>query len=112
MKVSALTPSPANHEPFKRSRARFIPESSGCYVLATFEQSILYIGLTNNLRRRITEHLDSPAKTLPTPGGRAVLVYWIENSDINKIERTWLNIHIQHEGTLPSLNKIYSPTNT
>jgi hypothetical protein len=38
-----------------------------------------------------------------------VLFHWVETKDINTVERTWMNIHIQHEGTLPPLNKAYSP---
>lgn len=109
MKIYELTPCPVRCEPFKRSRERFIPEASGCYVLTTFEKAILYIGLTSNLRRRINEHLDNSKKTALTVNGRAVLFYWLESKEINKIERTWLNTHIQHEGGLPVLNKIYSP---
>jgi hypothetical protein len=41
-----------------------------------------------------------------------VLFHWLETNDINTVERTWMNIHIQHEGTLPPLNKVYSPVST
>jgi hypothetical protein len=60
--------------------------------------------------RRMNEHLDNPLKTSPTKHGRLILFFWIESQEINKIERTWLNIHIQHEGKVPELNKMYSPT--
>lgn len=112
MKVASLSPRPPKSESFRRSRERFIPEAPGCYVLTTFEQVVLYIGLTNNLRRRINEHLDNPSKTKLTEVGRAVLVYWIETTEVNKIERTWLNIHLLEEAALPVLNSIYSPTAT
>jgi hypothetical protein len=110
MKISELTPCPTQCEPFKRNRERFIPETSGCYVLTTFENVVLYIGLSKNLRRRINEHLDNLEKITVTTHGRAVLFFWIEHKETNKIERTWLNTHIQHEGVLPVLNKVYSPT--
>lgn len=109
MNVSTLTPLPDKREPFRRNRERFIPTVPGCYVLTTFEGVVLYIGLAVDLRRRLNDHLDSPAKTNLTEKGRAVFFYWIETDDTNKIERTWLNIHIQHEGTMPILNRIYSP---
>ena len=60
----------------------------------------------------MNEHLDNPEKTNTTKLGRAVIFHWIESNDVNKIERTWLNIHIQNEGCYPELNKIYSPTFT
>ena len=112
MNVDELVPQPQHHETFKRYRERFIPEKPGCYVLTTFSKKVLYIGLTNNLRKRMNEHLDSPEKTAETKVGRAVLFCWIESAETNKIERTWMNIHIQCEGVLPELNSIYSPTFT
>lgn len=112
MKLSLLVPAPTHSETFKRSRERFIPSVAGCYVLTTFEKDILYIGLAVNLRRRINDHLDTPAKTGLTEQGRAVLVHWFETPEINKVERTWLNIHLLNEAVLPVLNSIYSPTST
>ena len=109
MNIDALVPKPSHYEAFKRARERFVPETSGCYVLTTFSKIVLYIGLADNLRRRMNDHLDSPAKTAETKLGRAVLFHWIETLDTNKIERTWMNIHMQNEGALPVLNKMYSP---
>jgi hypothetical protein len=57
----------------------------------------------------MNDHLDSPEKTSETDKGRAILFYWLETPDINMVERTWMNIHLQHEGRLPLLNKMYSP---
>jgi hypothetical protein len=112
MKLELLVPTPVTSESFRRSRERFVPEKAGCYALTTFDREILYIGLTVNLRRRVNEHLDSSAKTELTAKGRAVLVHWIESSDVNKIERTWMNIHLVTEGCLPILNTAYSPIST
>jgi len=53
---------------------------------------------------------DDPIKIGETRLGRAVLFHWIESEDTNKIERTWMNTHMVHEGSLPILNKVYSPT--
>lgn len=110
MNICELVPQPLMHETFKRNRLRYIPEKPGCYALATFSRVVLYIGLTNNLRRRMNEHLDSSEKTCTTEKGRAVFFYWIESLEINKIERTWMNIHNLVEGVLPEFNKVYSPT--
>lgn len=112
MNINELIPQPSHCETFRRSRERFIPETLGCYVLTTFSKVVLYIGLTNNLRRRMNDHLDSSVKTGETKLGRAVLFFWIESADTSKIERTWMNTHIQCEGTLPVLNSAYSPTAT
>jgi predicted GIY-YIG superfamily endonuclease len=112
MNIDALVPKPSHCEPFKRSKERFVPEKTGCYVLTTFSKVVLYIGLAHNLRRRINDHLDNPLKTSETKVGRAVLFHWLETPDINKVERTWMNIHIQNEGALPLLNRVYSPVST
>ena len=109
MNVKELVPSPKQNETFRRSRCRFIPECSGCYALSTFSGVVLYVGLATNLRERMGQHLDSPEKTRETVIGRAVLFHWLETREINKVERTWMNIHIQFEGVLPELNKVYSP---
>ena len=112
MTVGELVPRPVKCESFLRNRCAFVPEASGCYVLTTFQKDVLYVGLATNLRKRMNDHLDSPEKTNPTQKGRAVLFHWLETNDINLVERTWMNIHIQHEGALPLLNRVYSPVST
>jgi hypothetical protein len=112
MNISELVPAPLKVETFSRSRERFVPETSGCYALSSFAKVVLYVGLATNLRKRMNEHLDSLEKTSETKDGRAVLFFWLEHSEINKVERTWMNIHNIHEGRLPILNTIYSPTST
>ena len=112
MNIGDLVPRPSGCEPFKRNHERFVPEKAGCYVLTNFSKEVLYVGLADNLRRRMNDHLDSPTKTDETRLGRAILFHWIESVDTNKIERTWMNIHIQNEGILPVLNRAYSPTAT
>jgi hypothetical protein len=110
MNISKLSPQPTHCESFKRSRERFVPETRGCYVLTTFSREVLYVGLAENLRRRLNDHLDNSIKVGETKLGRAVLFHWIASNDTNKIERTWMNTQLVNEGTLPILNKIYSPT--
>ena len=111
MNVGALKPQPTHREPFNRNKERFVPEVAGCY-LATFEGTILYVGLTDNLRRRLNEHLDNPKKTGLTKFGRATLFHWLETVDTHRVERTWLNTHSYTEGVLPVLNGMSSPTFT
>ncbi|ANL30129.1 excinuclease ABC subunit C domain-containing protein (plasmid) [Rhizobium phaseoli] len=40
----------------------FIPDSSGCYVLTSFDGNVLYVGLTKNLKRGMAQHLDNREK--------------------------------------------------
>lgn len=109
MTIDKLMPVPTKREPFKRSSLKFIPGAAGCYVLTTFDKVVLYIGQTVNLRRRMKDHLDDPRKTKSTPQGRAFFFYWLEGDDIGKLERTWLNIHGEHEPSYPVLNSVNSP---
>jgi GIY-YIG catalytic domain len=109
MKVSELIPEPQHREGFLRNRERFVSEKSGCYALTTFEGVVLYVGLASNVRKRMNDHLDSPIKTRETPLGRAVWFCWIECEELEKVERTWMNIHMNAEGALPILNSVYSP---
>ena len=110
MNIERLRPLPLFKEAFSLSREKYIIDKSGCYVLTTFPGTILYIGLAKNLRRRMHDHLNSPEKTNVTPLGRAIYFHWIESEALNKLERTWLNIHLENDGVLPIMNKIYSPT--
>jgi predicted GIY-YIG superfamily endonuclease len=110
MKINQLIPQPFCCGMFRRSQTRFVPDTPGCYVLTTISRIVLYIGLTDNLRRRMNEHLDDPKKSVAMELGRAVLFFWLETQETHKVERTWMNTHIQHEGSLPLLNKVYSPT--
>lgn len=112
MNVSLLFPLPTHRQPFRLSHQKFVPSKPGCYVLTTFSEVVLYVGLAIELRRRVGEHLENPDKTNETQLGRAIWFLWLETPELNKVERTWMNIHIQHEGRLPELNVVYSPTFT
>ena len=109
MTVDLLVPRPTQCEPFRGSSARFVPARPGCYVLASFSRTVLYVGLASNLRKRMAAHFDDPRKTGATASGRAVWFFWIESAETSKIERTWMNICIQHEGRLPEMNRVFSP---
>jgi hypothetical protein len=111
MTIDKLVPAPLKRENFKHNCLRFVSEGAGCYVLTTFGDVVLYAGQAVNIRKRLNDHLDDPLKTVETPLGRAIFFYWLEydNANLDKLERTWLNIHIDHEGTMPILNRVYSP---
>jgi len=111
MKIEELLPKPDNKVHFKLSFYKNVPKISGCYILTTLENDILYIGLSDNLHNRFQQHLDNPEKTQPTPVGKATWFFYLEY-DINnlpKLERTWLNQFEAISGELPLLNKVNSP---
>lgn len=113
MKITNLIPMPANRAQFKLSFLKHIPCDSGCYVLTTFEDEVLYIGLATNLNHRFRQHLENPKKTNPTKEGKAIWFYFVifDSKNLPKLERTWLNQYLNIHGMLPVLNKISSPIN-
>jgi excinuclease UvrABC nuclease subunit len=111
MTIQNLDPLPKEKVLFKFASFKSVPQESGCYVLTTFEDDILYIGLSDNLFDRFQKHLASPLKTNPTVKGKAVWFYFMKcrKTEINRLERTWINHYTAMLGHLPILNKINSP---
>jgi len=111
MKIEELNPCPKDRVYFKLSSFKSVPKVEGCYVLTTFENDILYIGLSDNLFVRFQQHLDNPEKTTPTKEGKAVWFYFMLYNQIKleQLERTWLNHFSNKHGRRPILNKVDSP---
>jgi excinuclease UvrABC nuclease subunit len=88
-----------------------VPDKSGCYVLSTFDNQILYIGQAVNLCKRFLQHLDNPEKTQPTSNGTAWLFWFFEyNAEkLSFLENSWLQEYQQLTGELPVLNKVQAP---
>ena len=64
MKVEELTPKPIDKVQFKLASFKSVPHDNGCYILTTFENDILYIGLAVNLNNRFKQHLENPEKII------------------------------------------------
>lgn len=111
MRIDQLIPPPVDKKKFHLSQAKYVPAKSGCYVITTFDSEILYIGLAVNLRNRCEQHLDSREKTSETVLGRGFWFWYLEwnEKQLERLERSWMNIHLTQEGRLPLLNKVYSP---
>lgn len=111
MKIGELIPKPTDKVLFKLASFKTVPQENGCYVLTTFEDDILYIGLATNLYSRFQQHLENPEKTNPTSEGKAIWFYFstFDPKNLPKLERTWLNQFMNKHGQLPILNKINSP---
>ena len=111
MKIDEMNPLTVNKVYFKLTSYKQVPKESGCYILSTFDNEVLYIGLSVNLHTRFMQHLDNPNKINPTSEGKAVwfnyLVY--DKELVEKVERTWINQFVSKHGKLPILNKINSP---
>lgn len=111
MNASSLIPQPTDKMAFNIRNWLLIPKLSGCYVLTSGDDFILYIGLTKNLYNRFQQHINDPNKTMPTENGRAIWFHYLPAEEINlhKIERSWMNEYQRQHGVLPILNKIQSP---
>ena len=94
---------------FQFSRLGLVPAAPGCYCLTSHAGEILYIGKTNNLRRRSKEHVLGDKKSVQTDEGVA---FWIcfrrvgHIHDLGRLERGWMNEYEINEGKKPPLNKI------
>ena len=112
MKITELKPIVSNKTEFHLSKVKFIPVEHGCYVLTNYLNDILYIGKANNLNIRIKQHLENPLKTEITALGVAYFYYYktvINENELFKLERGWLNHFELKEGKLPILNSIHAP---
>jgi hypothetical protein len=111
VKIEDLNPVPVRKVQFKLAFLMQVPAESGCYVLATFDGTILYIGLARKLKVRFKQHIDGSEKVKPTAEGKAVWFYYLGYNEGNlpKLERTWLNHFQSYEGRLPILNLVNSP---
>jgi predicted GIY-YIG superfamily endonuclease len=111
MRIEELIPLPKDKVLFALSSYKSVPKSFGCYILATFDNHILYIGLTDNLHERFKQHLANPEKTKPTVEGKAILFYFhtFNSNNLEQLERTWLNQFVTRHGRRPILNKVDSP---
>ena len=111
MKLDDITPKPLDKVQFKLIAYKNVPKTNGCYVLTTFDNDILYIGLAIDLHNRFKQHLDNSEKTNPTADGKAIWFYYttFDPKNLPKLERTWLNQFTNNHGRLPILNKVNSP---
>ena len=111
MTIEKLKPLPTNKVPFALTSYNQVQKVQGCYILTTYDNQILYIGLATNLYTRFRNHLDTPEKTNPTADGKAVWFHYttFDPKNLPKLERTWLNQFLNFHGRFPILNKTSSP---
>ncbi len=111
MNINKLTPAPQGKVKFDLSMHYKVPQESGCYVITTYEEDILYIGKAVNIHKRFKKHLDSPEKTSLTPKGQAIWFHWLEwdKTKLNALEGGWANFYKAAEGERPIMNLIDPP---
>ena len=111
MKIEELNPTPAGKNRFNLASYKLVPKEAGCYVITSFDNEILYIGLAQNLNSRFVQHLDNSEKTMPTAEGKAIWFYYLNyhSNNLPELERSWLNQYSAKHGRRPILNKADSP---
>ena len=112
MHVDKLRPLPQERTEFAWSRHQGVPDHSGSYALVTYSGEVLYLGLaTRSIRDRMAAHLDTPEKRKPDGWRAPFWFYYVVRPavDVASIERGWMNQAILEDGTMPVLNKVYSP---
>lgn len=111
MDFNLLDPTIEKTVEFEYSNQKNIPETYGCYVISNFNNEIMYIGKATSLRNRFTDHIENTEKNRSTVLGKA---YWfsfricLNEFDIAKLEKGWLNAFELKEGKLPIFNKIHA----
>ena len=107
MKLRELDPAMLNRVVFNRRELTDAPESSGCYVLATIDDEILYIGRTVNLRTRLGQHLNDPDKQ-QADGVATSWFYYRElpETQLSGVESGLLARHYYAESRRPPMNAI------
>lgn len=89
--------------PMSRDAIQTIPEKGGVYELATVD-TILYIGQSDNLRRRLLEHLASSDSCIL----RAKQFCYQESQNPEGFEEQVLSHYKNQYGKLPSCNELVS----
>ena len=107
MKVAELQPAMDARVSFDPRFSIRIPSAPGCYILSTIYDDVLYIGETNDLGRRMGEHLDDPRMTRRTPEGLASWFHYKELPDDKTYptEQFMLSQHCCKVGRKPALNR-------
>lgn len=79
--------------------------------MCSFDEQVLYVGLTDDLKRRFDEHVADERKHVVVDDVRVFWFYWIPAplTAIARIERGWQNQYAAQHGRLPPMNKIQSP---
>lgn len=97
----------ADLDPIFQLRVRFnwkgngkLPAEAGCYILASGGGEVIYIGQSNNLRRRMSEHL-----RVGRLQGAWFYYLQLPAERVLEYEQRLLSKHRFREGQWPALNR-------
>lgn len=103
---------PSERTQFSWSENKQVPEGPGCYVIATMDDTVLYVGqATRSVRARMAAHLESAEKR---KGINGIVPFWFyylaaDPQSVGAIEGGWINQSILEDGMIPPLNRVHSP---
>ena len=111
MKSSCLFPRPTERVVFRAYYCHLVPRCAGCYAITSFDDDILYIGKSIDLKRRFLEHINSSKNnTKVSICGLIWFYYYVADMKcISDIEKSWMKQHTEAHGQLPTLNILYAP---
>jgi hypothetical protein len=111
MKVADLRPAVDKKVRFSLSDQKLVSSMAGCYVLASISGDVLYVGLASNLQRRFGQHREDETKRQAVAGMIAASFHWhlCAEAGMARVERGWMGQYETMHGTLPPMNKVYSP---
>jgi hypothetical protein len=81
--------------------------------LVAYSSEVLYVGLAaSSVRERMQAHLDTAEKRALGVKGVPFWFYYLllKPTEVNAVERGWMNQSILEDGAMPLLNKVYSPS--
>lgn len=113
MRAFELDPPTTERQRFTLASLGSIPDGSGCYVLASFDGTILYIGQSRDIRTRLSQHLTDGSKSEITPSGKSQWIHFrfCPASDLSDLESWWVNQYkLANGGRLPHFNKVHPPS--
>ena len=108
MKVQALDVRLSKRARYARWAHNDVQVESGCYAIANVLDDILYIGQSENLQRRFSQHLDDSRMNGDRSIGLAHWFYWFSTptDQLLATEARLLSQFKFHTGKLPPLNRV------
>ena len=109
MNIANLTPQVEHEVSFSGRELLSVPDEAGCYVLTNFSGEIFYIGRSENLSRRMAQHLGNPKMRQKIAGSKATQFHYrlCEVKELPYLERGWMNEYrMNNGGRLPPFNKV------
>lgn len=107
MKAQDLDVGFANRQRYAAWAVNRVPAVAGVYALTNVYDQIAYVGESQDLRRRMLDHLNNPRMTRSTDSTLVHSFCFIvcDENEIKRKEQALLTAYKFHTGLLPPLNR-------